>query len=86
MEGNAKTKAFSYKCHCRYGEFINCRHPMYLSFMIISWRVCISQHWLSLILGAILVFLIYEDMRSEEQLNFNQFGDEYRHICKKRRA
>lgn len=54
-------------------------HPMYLSFMIISLALmCISQHWLSLILGAILVFLIYDDMRSEEQLNLNKFGDDYR--------
>ncbi|MBN1536493.1 MAG: isoprenylcysteine carboxylmethyltransferase family protein [Anaerolineales bacterium] len=55
------------------------RHPMYLSFMLMSFAlICISQHWLSLILGVILIFLIYDDMRREEALNLNKFGEKYR--------
>lgn len=56
------------------------RHPMYLSFFLISLSlVLLSQHWLNAVLGAILMGLIYNDMCREEKGNIERFGDDYRH-------
>lgn len=55
------------------------RHPMYLSFMLISLAlVLLSQHWLNALLGALLVGLIYSDMGREEKSALAKFGDAYR--------
>ena len=55
------------------------RHPMYLSFMLISLAlVLLSQHWLNALLGALLVGLIYSDMGREEKSCLAKFGDAYR--------
>lgn len=55
------------------------RHPMYLSFMLISLAlVLLSQHWLNALLGALLVGLIYSDMDREEKSSLAKFGDAYR--------
>jgi len=54
------------------------RHPMYLAFMLIFIAlVCISQHWLSVIIGAIGALMIYNDMRREEKGNVDKFGEDY---------
>jgi protein-S-isoprenylcysteine O-methyltransferase Ste14 len=55
------------------------RHPMYLSFLAVSLSlVLLSQHWLSAVLGAMLIALVYGDMRREEKNSAAKFGDEYR--------
>jgi protein-S-isoprenylcysteine O-methyltransferase Ste14 len=39
--------------------------------------VFISQHWLSLLLGVVVMSLIYNDMRREEKNNIEKFGDDH---------
>lgn len=54
------------------------RHPMYLSFLLISLAlVFISQHWLNGVLGVVLMGLLYNDMCREEESNLEKFGDDY---------
>ena len=61
------------------GVYAVVRHPMYLSFLLMSLTlVCLSQHWLSVVLGAILMGLLYNDMRREEKNSVEKFGDDYR--------
>jgi protein-S-isoprenylcysteine O-methyltransferase Ste14 len=40
--------------------------------------VLLSQHWLNVLLGALLVGLIYSDMGREEKGCLAKFGDPYR--------
>jgi protein-S-isoprenylcysteine O-methyltransferase Ste14 len=62
------------------GVYAVVRHPMYLSFILISLAlVFLSQHWLNAVLGAIMAGLGYNDMCREEQGNIEKLGDEYRH-------
>jgi len=61
------------------GLYAVLRHPMYLSFLLISLAlVCLSQHWLNAVLGAILMGLLYNDMGREEKNSIEKFGDDYR--------
>ena len=54
------------------------RHPMYLSFLLMSLAlVLLSQHWLNAILGAIVMGLLYNDMCREEKSNLEKLGDDY---------
>lgn len=56
------------------------RHPMYFSFLLISLSlVFLYQHWLSAVLGTILMGLIYNDMCREERSSIERFGDDYHH-------
>jgi protein-S-isoprenylcysteine O-methyltransferase Ste14 len=60
------------------GVYAVVRHPMYLSFILMSLAlVLISQHWLNVVFGVILMGLIYNDMRREERDNIKKFGDDY---------
>jgi protein-S-isoprenylcysteine O-methyltransferase Ste14 len=55
------------------------RHPMYLSFQLISLSlVFLSQHWLSAVMGAIIISLIYIDMGREERNNLKKLGNGYK--------
>jgi protein-S-isoprenylcysteine O-methyltransferase Ste14 len=55
------------------------RHPMYLSFLLMSLTlVLLSQHWLNALLGAVAMGLMYNDMCREEKSNVEKFGDAYR--------
>ena len=66
------------------GIYAVVRHPMYLSFLLISLTlVCLSQHWLNAVLGAILMGLLYNDMRREEKSNIERFGDDYRNYMER---
>ena len=62
------------------GIYAVVRHPMYLSFLLMSLSlVLLSQHWLTAVLGAIVIALFYNDMRREEKNNLQWFGEEYQH-------
>ena len=55
------------------------RHPMYLSFALISLAlVCLSQHWSSTLMGVCMMGLLYNDMRREEQGTIEKLGNDYR--------
>ena len=55
------------------------RHPMYLSFLLMSLSlVLLSQHWLNVVLGIVVMGLLYNDMIREEKSNLDWFGEEYR--------
>ena len=61
------------------GVYALVRHPMYLSFMLMSLAMAfLSQHWLNAILGLLLSGLIYNDMRREERICIAKFGAAYR--------
>ena len=61
------------------GVYAVVRHPMYLSFLLISLSlVFLSQHWLNALLGAVVMGSLYNDMCREEQSSLERFGDEYR--------
>jgi protein-S-isoprenylcysteine O-methyltransferase Ste14 len=61
------------------GVYAVVRHPMYLSFLSTSLTlVLLSQHWLNAVLGAVVIGLLYNDMRREERSNLARFGDAYR--------
>jgi protein-S-isoprenylcysteine O-methyltransferase Ste14 len=54
------------------------RHPMYLSFLLMSLTlVLLPQHWLNAVPGVIVMGLLYNDMRREEKGNLERFGDDY---------
>ena len=60
------------------------RHPMYFSFAMLSLSlVCLSQHWLNALLGAIMIGLLYSDMLREESSSVKRFGEEYRRYMKR---
>ena len=60
------------------GVYALVRHPIYLSFFLMSLSfVFISQHWLNLLLGVVVMLFIYNDMRREEKNNIEKFGDDY---------
>jgi len=51
---------------------------MYLAFMLIFITLaCLSQHWLSVLFGAIGAVMIYNDMQREEKGNVIKFGEDY---------
>jgi protein-S-isoprenylcysteine O-methyltransferase Ste14 len=60
------------------GIYAVVRHPMYLSFLLMSLSlVLLSQHWLNAVLGAAVMGLLYNDMRREEKSNLERFGKDY---------
>lgn len=61
------------------GVYAVVRHPMYLSFQLISLSlVFLSQHWLNALLGIVVMSLLYNDMLREEQRSLEKFGEDYR--------
>ena len=66
------------------GMYAFVRHPEFLGhILIISALVIISQHRISLIVGAILIVLLCLAMIEEEKRNIEKFGNAYRDYMKK---
>ncbi len=66
------------------GMYAFVRHPEFLGhILIISALVIISQHRISLIVGAILIVLLCLAMIEEEKRNIEKFGNAYRDYMKR---
>ena len=66
------------------GMYAFVRHPEFLGHILIIFAlVIISQHWISLIVGAILIVLLCLAMIEEEKRNIEKFGDAYRDYMKR---
>jgi protein-S-isoprenylcysteine O-methyltransferase Ste14/NAD-dependent dihydropyrimidine dehydrogenase PreA subunit len=61
------------------GIFAIVRHPMILGcMMFVSASMLISQHWLSLVLGILIIALLYVDMPNDDKRLILKFGDDYK--------
>lgn len=66
------------------GIYAVVRHPMYLSFLLTSLAlICLSQHWLNVVLGAVLMGLLYNDMCREEKNSVQKLGGDYRNYMER---
>jgi len=66
------------------GMYAFVRHPEFLGHILIIFAlVIISQHWISFIVGAILIVLLCLAMIEEEKRNIEKFGDAYRDYMKR---
>ena len=66
------------------GIYAFVRHPEYLGHILIIFAlIIISQHWISLIVGAILVALLCLAMIEEEKGNIEKFGKAYMDYMKR---
>ena len=61
------------------GPYALVRHPEFLGhILIISALILMTQHWISLIIGLMLIGLLSSAMVMEERENLEKFGDAYR--------
>ena len=66
------------------GIYAFVRHPEFLGHILIIFAlIIISQHWISLIIGTILVALLYLAIIEEEKENIEKFGNAYRDYMKR---
>jgi len=66
------------------GMYAFVRHPEFLGHILIIFAlVIISQHWISFIVGAILIVLLCLAMIEEEKRNIEKFGNAYRDYMKR---
>ena len=66
------------------GPYAFVRHPEFLGhILIVSGLVLISQLWISLFVGVILIVLLYIAMLDEEKKNIEKFGAAYEDYMKK---
>jgi len=66
------------------GMYAFVRHPEFLGHILIIFAlVIISQHWISFIVGAILIVLLCLAMIDEEKRNMEKFGDAYTDYMKR---
>ena len=66
------------------GMYAFVRHPEFLGHILIIFAlVIISQHWISVIVGAILIVLLCLAMIEEEKRNIEKFGDMYTDYMKR---
>lgn len=66
------------------GMYAFVRHPEFLGHILIIFAlIVISQHWISLTVGAILIVLVSLAMIEEEKRNMEKFGDAYRDYMKR---
>jgi len=66
------------------GMYAFVRHPEFLGHILIIFAmVIISQHWISVIIGAILIVLLCFAMIDEEKRNMEKFGNAYMDYMKR---
>ncbi len=55
------------------------RHPIYLSwYFYFLGLICLSQHWLTVVLAPPAFILVYLDIIKEEKSSIKKFGDAYK--------
>lgn len=60
------------------------RHPQYLAGILLSLAfIFISQHWVVLILGILIILILYNDMFRADKRNIKKFGKPYVKYMKK---
>ncbi|MFZ5933089.1 MAG: methyltransferase family protein [Patescibacteria group bacterium] len=66
------------------GMYAFVRHPEFLGHILIIFAlVLIAQHWVSLIIGAMLIILLCLAMIEEEKRDIEKFGDAYKDYMKR---
>jgi len=66
------------------GMYAFVRHPEFLGHILIIFAlIIISQHWISLIVGAILIILLCLAIIEEEKRNIEKFGKAYKDYMKR---
>jgi len=66
------------------GVYAFVRHPEFLGHILIIFAlIIVSQHWISLIVGTILIVLLCLAMIEEEKRNIEKFGDAYKDYMKR---
>ena len=66
------------------GPYAFVRHPEFLGHILIIFAlIIVSQHWISFIVGAILIVLLYLAMIEEERRNVEKFVNAYRDYMRK---
>ncbi len=74
MRGGGEGKVF-----VESGPYALVRHPEFLGhILIISALILMTQHWISLVMGLMLIGLLSLAMMMEERENIEKFGDAYR--------
>ena len=60
------------------------RHPQYTAGLLFSLALAlITQHWLMIILGVIIILLLYIDILMTDKYEIEKFGDDYKAYMKK---
>lgn len=66
------------------GMFAIIRHPMYLSFIIMTIGIIfISQYWLVIVVGLMRIIMLYYIILEEEKIDLDRFGLNYKDYQKK---
>jgi len=66
------------------GIYAFVRHPEFLGhILIISALIILSQCWINLVIGTVLIVLLWFAMIEEEKRNIEKFGDVYRDYMKR---
>jgi protein-S-isoprenylcysteine O-methyltransferase Ste14 len=66
------------------GLYAVVRHPIYLSFLLLSVAPAfLTQHLASIGISGVLALVIYRDMSREDRDNIRKFGEAYRTYMKK---
>ena len=65
------------------GLYAIIRHPQYTAGILFSLAIIlISQDWLILVLGTIIIILLYFDILMADKHEIEKFGDAYKHYMK----
>ena len=60
------------------------RHPQYIAGILFSLALAlISQYWLIIVLGAIVILLLYIDILMADKYEIEKFGNDYNRYMKK---
>jgi len=68
------------------GAYKYVRHPMYSSFILAAWGICLKNvNWLNIVVSAVTTLLAFLTALKEEDENIKYFGELYVSYMKKTR-